>query len=77
MSTYSTSDFQLAASLAYQGFILIDVDRTDPRRAQFCFKREEGLDKALEMFWQRQMQVEPRAYSMQQKMLKAQIYSDQ
>jgi len=76
MQTYCTSDWTLAVTLSYMGYTLAHVDRSDPKRVAFCFERDESVDRTLELFWREQIQVEPRAFLVHQKMLKARLYSD-
>ena len=47
---YSTSDLALATALSLF-YPLEVIDRTNPHKAQFSFKRGEGLGQLIEAFW--------------------------
>jgi hypothetical protein len=70
---YQTSDLACAAAISL--FVqLEDVDKSDPRRAQFIFTRTPELEDIVAEFQKRQMSVEPRAYFDQIKALKTRLY---
>jgi hypothetical protein len=70
---YRTSDLACASALSL--FVpLQDVDKSDPRRAQFIFNRNKGLDTLIEEFRKGELSVEPRAYFDQIKALKTRLY---
>lgn len=70
---YQTSDLACAAALSL--FLpLHDVDKRDPRRAQFIFERTAELEQIVAEFQRRELSVEPRAYFDQIKALKTRLY---
>jgi hypothetical protein len=73
---YSTSDLNLACVISLY-FPLWVVDRTIPSKAEFIFKREEGLDKLVESFWRREIRIEPQAYFNQLRILKARLHGEE
>lgn len=72
---YSTPDLALATviSLSYPVEV---IDRQNPHKALFLFKREQGLDQLIEAYWRRELTVEPQAYFNQLKNLKARLYGE-
>jgi hypothetical protein len=70
---YRTSDLACASALSLFVSVL-DLDKSDPRRAQFIFKRTEELDELIEQFRMQELSVEPRAYFDQIKALKTRLY---
>lgn len=72
---YRTTDLALAATLSLR-YPIEFIERGNPQKASFVFLRNEGLDKVVEMYWRREMQVEPQAYFDQLKLIKARIYSE-
>ncbi len=70
---YSTTDLNLSCVISMY-FPLWAIDRKNTSKAEFIFKREEGLDKLVESFWRRQLQVEPIAYFNQLKVIKSRLY---
>lgn len=70
---YQTTDLACAAALSL--FLPVEaIDKTNPRRAYFVFRKSEELDRLLEAFWSRQLKVESRAYFDQLKALKTRLY---
>ena len=72
---YSTSDLALATTLSLF-YSLETIDRTNPRKAQFLFKRDENLNQLIENFWRGQLKVNPIVYFNQKKMIKARLYGE-
>lgn len=72
---YSTSDLALATVISLSYPIEV-IDRTNPTKAEFLFKRDEGLDKLVESYWRRELKIEPQAYFNQLKAIKARLYSE-
>ena len=72
---YRTTDLALAAVLSLS-YPLDAIDRLS-RKSQFIFKREEGLDQLIENYWRGQVQVEPKAYFQELRVIKARLYSEE
>jgi len=72
-SLYKTSDLALAAIISLQSPIEL-IDRTNPRKALFFFKRSKKLDKAIKAYWRGETRVEPRAYFDELRRIKARLY---
>ncbi|TSC57253.1 MAG: Uncharacterized protein Greene041662_1012 [Candidatus Peregrinibacteria bacterium Greene0416_62] len=70
---YATSDLAIGAYAALF-FPVEAIDRSDPRRVQFCFLRSEELDRALEEYWNGVARVPPRAYFASVRDLKHRLY---
>lgn len=51
------------------------LDRSEPDRIKFVFKRIEGLDELLESYWRKELKIEPISFATAQKFLKQQIYN--
>jgi len=72
---YSTSDLALTTAISL--WHPIDtIDRQNPRKANFLFKRDEKLDELLEAYWKRELKIEPQEYFNQLKAIKARLYSE-
>ena len=71
---YSTSDLALATAISLW-YPIDAIDRQDPRKASFLFKRDEKFDELLEVYWKRELKVEPQAYFNQLKAIKTRLYS--
>ena len=72
---FMTFDLGLASALATLGYELWEVDKTYPRKAQFIFMRGEGIDKAVNDYWNNNLAVNARSIVDNQKMLKNRLYS--
>lgn len=72
---YATSDLALSTAISLY-FPLDTVDRTNPHKAQFLFKRSEQLDQIIESYWRGELKVEPQTYFNQLKSIKTRLYSD-
>lgn len=74
---YETTDLALVSALLV---LLPDslevVNRENPRRVVFGFKRSDNLDKLVARFWGRKLKIEPRAFFDGIKTAKARIYSE-
>jgi len=71
---YTTSDLALATAVALF-YSLDSLDFQNPRKANFIFKKESGLDILIETYWKGELTVEPQAYFNQLKSLKTRLYS--
>lgn len=72
---YSTSDLALATTLSL--FYPIEaIDRQDPHKAQFLFKRNEELNQLIEAYWRGELKVNPATYFNQLKIIKARLYEE-
>lgn len=72
---YSTGDLALATAISLW-YPIDAIDKQNPRKASFLFKRDEKLDELLEVYWKRELKVEPQAYFNQLKSIKTRLYSE-
>ena len=73
---YSTTDLALATTLSLF-HPLSNIDKTNPHKAQFLFKRGENLDELIKKYWRGELRVDPQAYFNQLKVIKARLYSSE
>ena len=71
---YSSSDLALVATISLW-FPIEVIDRSNPSKALFLFKRQPELDKLLEEFWRGDVRIEPKLYFAQLKVIKSRLYS--
>ena len=71
----STTDLGLASTLVTLGFLLERLDRGNPSRVQFVFRADPEVDKAVQAYWDGQLEVDPQAYFNNTKRIKSQLYS--
>lgn len=77
MSYFETSDFPLGITLVTLGFQLEYISKSCSKRMTFNFKREIGLDEAIQAFWRNEILIEPKKFYLNQKLLKSRIISNQ
>lgn len=73
---FSSSELALCSALVCLEFPLDSLDKTNPQRTIFKFKRSKELDLAVTNFWQRKLLVEPLAFFEAQRYLKSRIYGE-
>ena len=73
---YTSYDLGCAAALVTAGFVLDSLDKTNPRKVQFIFRREAGVEKVVDEYWADRIEVKARAFFDNIKMLKNRIYSE-
>lgn len=69
-----TADLSLASAI-YLSEPLAAIDKQDPRRAEFIFKRSSELDQLVERFWRGELRVDPRRHFAAIREIKARLYS--
>ena len=72
---FSTFDLGVAAGLRSVGFSLKDLNRSNPKKVQFCFAYEAGIEEASADYFGDQLQVNARTYFDNIKNLKNIIYT--
>lgn len=71
------TDIGLSATLITLGFPLQGVQRTNPHKIQFLFKRIGQLDQAIEAYWNNNLKVSPLEVLNNLKILKSRIHFEQ
>lgn len=71
-----TFDLGAAASLVSAGFQLVSLDKANPRKVQFIFRREIGIEKVVDDYWADRLDVKARSFFDNLKMLKNRLYSE-
>ena len=71
-----TSDFTLASTLLCLGFDITGIDKTDPRRVKFYYKKTSDLEAALKRYWGGEVLVKPQDFVFAQREIRAQIHTD-
>ena len=73
---FLTFDLGLATCLVSLSYELWNLDKTNPKKVQFIFKRANGIDMVVNDYWQDNLKINARTLFDNQKMLKNRIYSD-
>ncbi len=72
---FITYDIGLASALFTLGYDLWDVDKTNPQKSKFIFRRDEHIDKMIYEYWDNKLTLPARSLLDNQKMLKNRLYS--
>ena len=73
---FSTFDLGCSAALISAGFELDSLDKENPRKVRFIFRRKVGIDEAVNDYFSEKLKVSARAMFDNIKMLKNRIYSN-
>lgn len=73
---YVTNDLSLAATLVAWGFQMLDIDKTDDKKALFVFENNENLADSIKSYWSDLKPILPKRLLSTLKDLKSQIYSE-
>jgi len=76
LNYFYTFDLGCSAALISAGFELVSLDKTNPRKVQFIFHREIGIEKVVDDYWADRLEVKARTFFDNVKMLKNRIYSE-
>ena len=74
-TVYTTYDLGVSTALLCAGFELISVDKTNPRKALFVFKREKGIEETANKYFSDKLDVKARSFFDHLKALKNKLYS--
>ncbi len=72
----TTYDLGCSAALVSSGFELVSLDKSNPKKVQFIFKREIGIEKVVDQYWADRLDVKARTFFDNVKMLKNRIWSE-
>lgn len=73
---FQTFDLGLASSLTSLGYELVGLNKSNPKKAQFIFKRDSRTEKIVSDYWNGNLELNARVLFDNQKMLKNRLYSD-
>lgn len=71
---YETSDLGLATALVAAGYAIIDVEKSNPRRAVFLFENNPLLENAVNQYWQGKLMISAQHYFETIKRVKSRLY---
>lgn len=72
---YSSSDLAMVTTLSLW-YPIETIEKSDPHKAVFLFKKHQNLDKLVEEFWRGEVRVEPKTFFSQLKVIKSRLYSE-
>lgn len=71
-----TFDLGASAAMLCAGFELLSLDRVNPHKVMFVFRREEGIENAIDSYWSDRLEVKARSFFDAIKALKNRLYSE-
>ena len=73
---YQTSDLSLATTISLFSPIE-DIDRSNPRKAVFIFRKTPELEKLIDQYFRNEIKVSPQVYFNQLRVIKARLYANE
>lgn len=73
---FETADISLATAISLW-YPLDLIDRTNPSKALFVFKRDSELNKLIESYWKQELRIEPQIYFQALKTIKSRLYGEE
>ncbi len=74
---YQTADLGLATALCCKNYILYTLDKQDPRKISFIFKRSSAILADADAYWSKDLDIKARDYFDTLRTLKNRIYSSE
>jgi len=72
---WTSYDMGCSAALICVGFELLSLNKDQPHKSLFIFKRSNGIDDDANLYWADKLKVNARSYFDTIKMLKNRLYS--
>jgi hypothetical protein len=72
---FSTYDLGCSAALLCAGFELLSLNKENPYKSLFIFKREDGIEDVVDAYWSDRLEVKARSFFDAIKALKNRLYS--
>jgi len=72
---YLTSDLALATTLSLY-FSIEEIDRSNPRKAVFVFKRSSKLETLVDSYFSNEFKISPQTFFNQLREVKDQLYAE-
>ena len=73
---FTTYDLGVSAALISAGFELLSVNKSNPRKALFTFKKSSKIENIANQYFADQLEVRARSFFDSIKALKNKLYSD-
>lgn len=73
---WTTYDLGVSTALLCAGFELLAVQKSDPRKALFVFKKEGGIEEVANRYFGDKLEVKARSYFDHLKALKNKLYCE-
>ena len=73
---FTTYDLGVSTALLCAGFVLLSVDKENPRKALFIFQKDDGIEDVADRYFSDRLEVKARSFFDNLKALKNQLYSE-
>jgi hypothetical protein len=73
---WTTYDLGVSTALLCAGFVLLSVEKDNPRKALFIFKKEDGIEDVADRYFSDRLEVKARSFFDHLKALKNKLYSE-
>ena len=73
---FTTYDLGVSTALLCAGFELLAVDKENPRKALFIFKKTDDIESVSGQYFSDRLEVKARSFFDHLKALKNQLYSE-
>lgn len=73
---FTTYDLGATAALISVGYELMAVDKKNPNKALFVFRKVKGIKETVDAYWGDRLEVKARRYFDSLKAVKNRLYSD-
>ena len=73
---WTTYDLGVSTALLCAGFELLSLNRTNPRKVLFIFRRAENIDETANAYFADRLKLNARSFFDQLKALKNRLYSE-
>ena len=73
---FSTFDLGLSSVLVTLGYELLELDKSNPKKVRFVFKREKNIEQVMSDYFNDKVKLPAQTLFNNQKNLKNRIYSD-
>lgn len=72
---FSTFDLNLSSVLVTLGYELLELDKSNPKKVMFVFKREKNIEQVMTDYFNDKIKLPAQTLFNNQKNLKNRIYS--
>ncbi|OGN26031.1 MAG: hypothetical protein A2925_04865 [Candidatus Yanofskybacteria bacterium RIFCSPLOWO2_01_FULL_44_22] len=73
---WTTYDMGVSAALLCVGFELLSLNKEQPHKSLFVFRRAERIDETVDLYWSDRLEVKARSFFDSIKALKNRLYSE-
>ena len=75
-SVWTTYDIGVSTALLCAGFELVGIERSNPKKALFTFKKEKDIDEIANSYFANKLNVKARSFADNLKALKNKLYGN-